>query len=293
MLMISKEQKEILKMKENQGMTAEQFAELMGVTLDYLSKYNARVITRAEKEKGLIIRKEGRGKKARYLLNSTDETTALFDKKDYEFEFDKEFIEYKDLKFKILLALTIKPNRTFFEGELKDLAKEIGEELLEVSDDISKRTNENRIKRIHEAILELQEEEVIIAYYDEKQKKSKTWVLFIRPSAKESLIPINTDGIIYAKDLCDKGAVNMKWENFLKVWLALKVFKKEEKNEFIINDIKNKTGLGRDTIMKVMTYMREQGMLDIRRNTIYLPEINIFQTKGMKMGLHNFDFNLL
>lgn len=280
-------------MKEKEFMTPEQFAELMGVTTQYLSKYNARVIAKAEKEKGLIIRKEGRGKNAKYLLESLDESQSIFENNDYSFDFDKEFISYKDLKFKILLTLTLKPDRTFFEGELEELAKEIGIELEQVKDENSKKTNDRWIKKIHEAILELQEEEVIVAYFDKKQKKKKVWVLFIRPSAKENLIPINTDGIIYAKKLCDAKEINIKWENFLKVWLALKVFKLDNVEKFKTATIEQMTGISKTTILKVINFMKQEGMLEVDRNVVYIRETKSFCNNGLKTGKHNFDFNIL
>lgn len=281
-------------MKENSFMTAEQFAELMGVTLSYLSKNNARVIARAEKERGMIIRKEGRGKNARYLLESIEEVTSIFEREGKEFEMDKDYIKFKDFKFKVMLALAMKPDRTFFEGTIREFAKELGFELEEVGGEKSERTNRNIVNKIVSALEELQEEEVLVVYNDEKQKKKeKVLVIFIRPSAKEDLIPINTDGIIHAKELCDKERVNMKWENFLKVWLALKVFRNTETKEFTIADIEAMTGLSKSSIGKAISFMREDDMLDIKKNKGYIREAKMSYVKGLKTGNHNFDFNIL
>ena len=281
-------------MKGNEVMTAEQFAELMGVTLEYLSKNNARVIARAEKEKGLIIRKEGRGKRARYVLKSMEEISSIFDKEGYEFEMDKEYIRFKDIKFKIMLALAMKPDRTFFEGTLKDFSKGLGESIEEISENKNERTNRNILNKISSALQELQDEGVIIVYNDEKQKrKDKVLVIFIRPSAKEDLIPINTDGMIHAKELCDKKKVNMKWENFLKVWLALKVFRNNEQKEFTIKDIEDMTGLSKGSIGKAIAFMKEDDMLEIGKNKGYIRELSRGYNKGLKTGKYNFDFNVL
>lgn len=281
-------------MKGNKEMTAEQFAELMGVTVEYLSKYNARVIAKAEKEKGLVIRKEGRGKKARYILESMEQITSIFEKENFEFEMNKEFIKFKDYKFKAMLALAMKPDTTFFEGTLKEFARQIGENLEEVNESKNEKTNRNIALRIEAALEELQKEGVIVVYNDPKQKsKEKVLVIFIRPSAKEELIPINTDGMIHAKELCDKKRVNMRWENFLKVWLALKVFREDEIKEFTIANIEKMTGLSSGTIKTAISFMREEEMLDIKKNKCYIRELKTVYNKGLKTGNHNFDFNIL
>ena len=281
-------------MKEKKDMTAKQFAELMDVTLDYLSKNNARVIARAEKEKGLIIRKEGRGKRARYILKSVEEVSSIFDKENFEFEMNKLYIKFKDYKFKTMLALAMKPDRTFFEGTLKEFAKEIGINLEEVRDEKNEKSNRNTILKIESALKELQKEGVIMVYDDPAQKKKdKVLVIFIRPSAKEELIPINTDGIIHAKELCDKKKINMKWENFLKVWLALKVFRDDDRKEFTVANMMNMTELGDSTIRKVISFMREEEMLDIKKNKCYIRNTKTVYNRGLKTGNHNFDFNIL
>lgn len=269
-------------------MTAEQFAQLMGVTLEELSKNNARVIAKAEKEKGMIVRKEGKGKKARYFIDSLEEVQSLFDNAEVETDFDKEFIKFKDLKFKTLLALTLKPEKTYFEGTLEEFGITIGV----IDDKTATRAKSNWIKKIKDVLLELQKEEIIVAYYDKKQR-GEVWVLFLRPSVKEDMIPINTSGIVFAKDLCEKGEINVRWENFLKVWLALKAFRIENKDKFNLCDVQIITALGKDTVSKVLMYMRENGMVAVQRNVVYLKDTNNFQILGLKAERHSFDFNLL
>ncbi len=272
----------------NTIMPAEKFAELMNVSLAYLSKYNARVIQKAEKEKGLLVRKEGRGKAARYIVEPLSKKEKEIEKSLFEYEeqqivIEKEWVSYEAMKFKLLLLLTLKPEGTFFEGTLDDIMNSI---------DIRDNKKDTRSK-LQAAIKALHDEEVIIAYYDKKQKKTQTWILFIRPSAKENIVPINTDGIVHIKKLCDANSISVKWENFLKVWLALKVFRMDGKENFTYQQIQDMTALGRNTIMKVLTYMAENGILTISRDIKFVKETKSFVNMGNKATHHNFDFDLI
>lgn len=272
---------------DNKGMPAEKFAELMGVTLEYLSKYNSRVIAKAEKEKGLLVRKEGRGKTARYIVEplSKKEKEAektLFEYKEQQIIIEKEWISYEALKFKLLLLLTLRPEGTFFEGSLEEIMK-----VIDVTDN-----KKDTKQKLQAAIKKLHDEEIIIAYYDKKQK-GNIWVLFIRPSAKEEMVPINTDGIIHIKQLCDSKAISVKWENFLKVWLALKVFRMDGKEGFTYQQIQEMTGLSKSPITKVLSYMAENEILTISRNIKFLKHQNSFINLGQKATHHNFDFDLI
>lgn len=269
-------------------MPVEKFAELMGVSLTYLSKYNARVIQRAEKEKGLLVRKEGRGKAARYIVEpllkkEKEVEKSLFDYKNLQIEIEKEWISYEALKFKLLLLLTLKPEGTFFEGSMDDILNAI---------DVKDNKKDTRSK-VQAAIKALHEEEIIIAYYDKKQKKTQTWILFIRPSAKEEIVPINTDGIIHIKKLCDSGEIGVKWENFLKVWLSLKVFRMDDQEGFTYKQIENMTGLSKSPITKVLSYMAENEILTINKNIKFIKETKTFVNLGTKATHHNFDFDLI
>lgn len=282
-------------MKGDNIMPAAKFAELMGVTLAYLSKYNARVIQKAEKEKGLLVRKEGRGKAARYIVEplakkEKEVEKSLFDYRNIQIDMEKEWIRYEAIKFKILLLLMIRPENTFYEGTLEEVATAIGMAIDEVKDNGHKKEN---IDKVLAAIKALHEEEVIIAYYDDKQKVDKKWIIFIRPSAKEDLIPIKADGISHIKGLCDSGAISVRWENFLKVWLALKVFRFNDKQGFTYEEIRNITGLSKTPITTVLTYMAENQILTINKNNKYIKEIGTFVNLGKKATHHSFDFDLL
>lgn len=276
-------------------MPTEKFAEFMGVSLAYLSKYNARVIQKAEKEKGLLVRKEGRGKAARYIVEplskkEKEAEKSLFDYKNTQLEIGKEWISYEALKFKIMLLLMLRPESTFYEGTLEEVAAAIGFAVDEVKENGHKKAN---IDRVLAAIKALDKEEVIVAYYDNKQKLDKKWVLFIRASAKECLIPMKADGISHIKALCDSGEISVKWENFLKVWLALKVFRLNDKEDFTYKEIEDMTGLSKSPITKVLSYMVENEILSINRNIKFIKETSSFVNLGSKATHHNFDFGLI
>ena len=282
-------------MRGDNIMPAEKFAELMNVSLAYLSKYNARVIQRAEKEKGLLVRKEGRGKAARYIVEPLSKKEkeiekSLFEYGGVEVDIEKEWIKYEALKFKIMLLLMLRPENTFYEGTLEEVAAAIGYAIEEVKDNGHKA---KKIREVQAAIKALHNEEVIIAYYDDKQKKAKKWVLFIRPSAKEDLIPIKADGIAHIKQLCNSGAIAVKWENFLKVWLALKVFRQSDKEGFTYKEIEDMTGLSKTPIVRILSYMADNNILSISRNIKFIKESKSFVNMGSKATHHTFDFNLI
>ncbi len=276
--------------KETINMSTEQFAELMNVSLAYLSKHNAKVIEKAEKEKGLIVKKEGRGKTAKYCLVPVEKEKGLFDFKNCELEFEKSFIRYQSIKFKILLMLMLKPDRTFFEGEIETLAKKIGMEIDEVKNNGHK---SEKIKAVAAAIEELQKEEIIIVYYDEKQRRGNKMYMFIRPSAKEDTIPIQSDGILHAKKMCEENRINVEWQSFLKIWLSLKVFRMEERLSFTMSDIKEMSGVGVSATKKILSYMRQMDLIAVKRDVLYIKEHNMFINKGLKAEHASFDFDLL
>lgn len=272
-------------MKGESKLTAEQFADFMGVSMTELSKRNASIIKKAEKL-GYLIVKEGSGKKATYRVEPKaaiqDEITkTLFSEKNQQIDFNRAWIKYDKYVFDVLLMLALKPTDTFFEGTYKDIIS-----YLELPD------SDYTMKCLKNAIKELVDKDIIVAYFDPKQKYKQVLVLFIRPSAKEELFPIQIEGIQAAKVICEQYGV--KWENFLKVWLALKLFKIDGQNIFTNKDLTEITGIkSSTTITKILNAFTESGILFRHKKEVSTAADYGFIRCLGKSVLYNFDFSAL
>lgn len=231
-------------------LTAEEIAELLGVSLTTINTKFNRTKDNAKK-KGYLLSKVGKGKKAKYTLELlggiSERAKIIFDENGEDINLNTECLRLTTWQFNILLGTILTPMKVF-RGTEDEFLKYLG---LTV--------HKRNAEKLREAIDYMVNQEYIWANYDED-----VVIVSIRRKFEKQL-KLTSDLANKSFNIAAKYSIR-EWQNVLKVWLAIQLLNIAPDTRMTSKQICGLTNIKtQDTVNKCIRALESENVLKTQK----------------------------